>query len=69
MFAIPPSKTPSKMTLVLDIDETLVHCCLNDENGNGHISQPDFELEAVGGRTVKGWERPGLRRFLTFVSG
>ena len=68
VFAVPARRSPHARTLVLDLDETLVHCCLDEEGDGNHEDEADFELPVGGGRTVRGWERPGLKRFLEFAS-
>ena len=53
-----------RMTLVLDVDETLVHCS-HIQSGSGADADSAF---SVGGRTVRATKRPGLDEFLDFVT-
>lgn len=68
MFATPciPSKTCNKPTLVLDLDETLVHCSTTPEE----IKNPNFTFEVEFNKQiyrVAAKRRPGVDEFLDYA--
>eukprot|EP00906_Rhabdomonas_costata_P037657 RCo053097 len=67
-LVLPPLAKGPRPTLVLDMDETLVHCSENCSD----IPNPDFTFEVmVSGTTYTLWgmKRPGLEEFWEHVKG
>ena len=68
-FVLPRRTRQSKKhTLVLDLDETLIHSELGSTNGIPHPYHFSFQVELGGQRhSFYVWRRPGLDRFLDYV--
>lgn len=69
-FALPPKKAEApEYTLVLDLDETLLHCDVDIPNLD-HRPDHTFAVKFQGKRfTVHAWMRPGLQAFLDKICG
>lgn len=63
-YALPPkTRSSPRITLVLDLDETLVHCTTNDDSSRAFDVEFDVEFRGYMNR-VKGLIRPNLQHFL-----
>lgn len=62
LAVIPSAKSSVMKTLVLDLDETLVHCSLDP------LPTYDFALPVLNS-TIYGKKRPHLDKFLNEVKG
>ncbi|CAO3591208.1 unnamed protein product [Absidia cylindrospora] len=67
---LPPKRDDGRPTLVLDLDETLLHTYREPTNNLNHYWDADYVVYAKDGRScLAGILRPGVTEFLVWASG